>query len=84
MKKYPSYIKAADGNIGSFLRLEFGEFPVYRFEGGERVVDNWEIKSGVVMCSRCQKAKAVERSYVSKDFYCRRCYKALTDPKTPY
>ena len=46
MKKYPQYIKTADGYIGTFKRLEFGEFPVYRFEGGERVADNWEIENG--------------------------------------
>lgn len=84
MKKYPTFIKTADGNVGRFWRLDFGEFPVYRFEGGERVADNSEIKSGVVMCDRCQKAKAVEHSTSTGSFYCKRCYKALTDPKTPY
>lgn len=84
MKKYPQYIKTADGYIGTFKRLEFGEFPVYRFEGGERVADNYELKNCAVMCDRCKKAKAVERSTSSDAFYCRRCYKALTDPKTPY
>ena len=33
--KYPKYITTADGYIGVFQYLEFGEFPVYRFEGGE-------------------------------------------------
>ena len=46
MKFYPKYIKTADGYIGIFKRLEFGEFPVYRFEGGDRIADNWEIKNG--------------------------------------
>lgn len=46
MKKYFKYVKTADGFIGVFRRLEYGEFPVYRFEGGERIVDNWEILNG--------------------------------------
>ena len=44
--KFPKYVKTADGYIGTFRGLEFGEFPVYRFEGGERVADNWEIENG--------------------------------------
>ena len=31
--KYPKYIKTADGYLGVFQYFDFGEFPVYRFEG---------------------------------------------------
>ena len=44
--KYPKYVKTFDGYIGTFIRLEFGEFPLYRFEGGERIADDWEIQHG--------------------------------------
>lgn len=44
--KYPKYVKTFDGYIGMFLYLEYGEFPVYRFPGGERIADKWEIKNG--------------------------------------
>lgn len=44
--KYPKYIKTADGYIGTFQYLDFGEFPVYRFEGGDRIADNWELEHG--------------------------------------
>lgn len=44
--KYPKYIKTADGYIGVFQYFDFGEFPVYRFEGGDRIADNWELESG--------------------------------------
>ena len=46
MKNYPKYVKTVDGYIGVFKYLDFGEFPVYRFEGGERVADDWEIANG--------------------------------------
>lgn len=46
MKNYPKYIKTVDGYIGIFKCLENGEFPVYRFEGGSRIADEWEIKNG--------------------------------------
>lgn len=46
MKNYPKYVKTKDGYIGVFKRLECGEFPVYRFEGGERIADTWEIENG--------------------------------------
>lgn len=45
-KKYPKYIKTYDGYIGTFQYLEYGEFPVYRFEGGDRIADNWELEHG--------------------------------------
>lgn len=44
--EYPKYIKSRDGYIGTFQYLEFGEFPVYRFEGGDRIADNWELEHG--------------------------------------
>ena len=44
--KYPKYVKTSDGYIGTFQYLEFGEFPVYRFEGGDRIADNWELANG--------------------------------------
>ena len=46
MKNYPMYVKTRDGYIGTFKRLEYGEFPVYVFDGGERMADNWEIEHG--------------------------------------
>ena len=44
--KYPKYIKTADGYIGVFVYLDFGEFPVYRFPGGCRIADRCEIENG--------------------------------------
>jgi hypothetical protein len=44
--KCPKYIKTADGYIGVFQYFDFGEFPVYRFEGGDRIADNWELEHG--------------------------------------
>jgi hypothetical protein len=44
--KYPKYIKTSDGYIGAFSCLDFGEFPVYRFRGGERIADEWELEHG--------------------------------------
>ena len=44
--KFPKYVKTADGYIGTFSYLDFGEFPVYRFPGGERIADDYEIKNG--------------------------------------
>lgn len=45
-KRFPKYVKTFDGYIGVFKRLDFGEFPVYRFPGGERIADEWEIEHG--------------------------------------
>lgn len=45
-KKYPKYVKTYDGFIGVFRYMDFGEFPVYRFPGGERIADDFEIESG--------------------------------------
>jgi len=46
MKNYPKYIKSSDGYIGTFHHFDFGIFPVYRFEGGERLATNWELEHG--------------------------------------
>ena len=46
MKNFPKYVKTSDGYIGVFRYLDFGEFPVYRFPGGERIADNCEIENG--------------------------------------
>lgn len=46
MEKYPKYIKTVDGFIGTFKCLDFGKFPIYRFDGGERMADNWEVENG--------------------------------------
>lgn len=43
---YPKYVKTYDGTIGTFSHLEYNEFPVYRFEGGQRIADNWELANG--------------------------------------
>lgn len=43
---FPRYVKTSDGYIGVFQYLECGKFPVYRFPGGERVADDWEIRNG--------------------------------------
>lgn len=45
-KKFPKYVKTYDGYIGVFAWLDFGKFPVYRFPGGLRVADGWEIENG--------------------------------------
>lgn len=46
MKKFPKSIKTADGYIGIFVCLGYGEFPVYRFPSGNRIADNWELENG--------------------------------------
>lgn len=46
MNKFPKYVMTSDGYIGVFRYLDFGEFPVYRFPGGERCADNWELANG--------------------------------------
>lgn len=46
-KQYPKYIITADNQfIGTFQYLDFGEFPVYRFPGGDRIADDWELFTG--------------------------------------
>lgn len=45
-KKFPKYIKSFDGYIGVFSYLDFDEYPVYRFPGGERIADGWELERG--------------------------------------
>ena len=46
MRNYPKYVKTVDGYIGVFKYLDYGEFPVYRFDGAERVADDWELAHG--------------------------------------
>ena len=43
---YPKYVRTFDGYIGTFQYLDIGEFPVYRFPGGDRIADDWEIANG--------------------------------------
>ena len=45
-KKYPKYVKTCDGFIGAFCGMVYGEFPEYRFPGGRRIADDWEIENG--------------------------------------
>ncbi len=45
-KKFPKYIKSSDGEIGTFSHLDFGMFPVYRFESGSRLADCYELANG--------------------------------------
>ena len=44
--KYPKYVRTYDGYIGTFQYLDFGMFPVYRFDGGSRIADDLEIENG--------------------------------------
>lgn len=44
--EYPKYIKSRDGYIGVRLDIRFDGIPVYRFEGGMRMADNWELEHG--------------------------------------
>lgn len=43
---YPKYVRSFDGEIGTFHRLDFGEFPVYRFPSGDRAAERGEIYNG--------------------------------------
>lgn len=45
-QRYPKYVTTTDGDIGVCRYFETGRFPVYRFPGGERVADEWEIDHG--------------------------------------
>ena len=45
-QKFPQYVKTYDGYIGVLVGLDYGEFPIYRFPGGERVADRYEIETG--------------------------------------
>lgn len=45
-KKYPKYVKTCDGFIGVFRYMVYGEFPEYRFPGGSRIADDFEIENG--------------------------------------
>ncbi len=44
---YPPYVVTTDGEyIGTFLRVDPGGFPIYRFPGGDRMVDSAELRTG--------------------------------------
>lgn len=43
--KYPMYVKTADGYIGSYA-YNTSAGPVYRFPGGTRLADSWELEHG--------------------------------------
>ena len=45
-EQFPKYIKTFDGYVGVFKGLDFGEFPIYKFEGGERIADDYELEHG--------------------------------------
>ncbi len=45
-----------------------------------------QIEDGTLVryCDRCKKAKAVEFNNIHNTAYCKRCYRAITDSKSPY
>lgn len=43
---FPKYIKTSDGHIGCFSHVDFGKYPVYRFGGGYRIADEYELSHG--------------------------------------
>lgn len=45
MKKLPKYVKTYDGYIGVYQYTDHG-FPVYRFPGGDRIAEQWELENG--------------------------------------
>lgn len=45
-KVYPKYVRTYEGYIGVFAYFDFGEFPVYRFNGGVSLVGRWELEHG--------------------------------------
>ena len=53
MKNFPKYVKTVDGYIGTFRELDFAGDPIYRFPGGERNADKWEIENGsAIACNK--------------------------------
>ena len=44
--QYPKYIKTSDGYIGTFQRVDPGDIPIYRFPGGDRMADEYELANG--------------------------------------
>ena len=44
--KYLKYIKTINGYIGTLQEGFTGEHPVYRFPGGYRIADDYEIEHG--------------------------------------
>ena len=45
-QRFPKYVTTVDGDIGVFRYLDSGNYPVYRFPGGERLADEWELDHG--------------------------------------
>lgn len=45
MKEYPKYILCSNKYIGVFQYIDHG-FPIYRFPGGDRIADDYEIEHG--------------------------------------
>lgn len=43
-KVYPKYVRTYDGYIGVFAYFDFGEFPVYRLDGGVSLGERWELE----------------------------------------
>ena len=53
---YPPYVVTTDGEyIGTFLRVDPGGFPIYRFPGGERMADAAELHAGKPSRGRAEK-----------------------------
>ena len=46
LRCYPKYVITTDGYIGTFQTLYREEYPVYRFPGGDRIADDYEILTG--------------------------------------
>lgn len=44
--RYPKYVKTADGYIGRFQSADPWGGALYRFPGGDRYADGWEIANG--------------------------------------
>ena len=45
MKNYPKYV-LRDGYIGVFQRIDPYDIPIYRFPGGDSMVDEIELSKG--------------------------------------
>lgn len=54
----------------------------YRYLQSNRIADIKKLKVIEKLCDRCKKAEATIKGEWGN--YCKRCYKAMTDPQTPY
>lgn len=45
-QKFPMYVKTFDGYIGTLVYFDYRGYPVYRFPGGDRIADRYEIEHG--------------------------------------